>query len=351
VTRAREAAEQTAETASEASVTADAEPREHAQERSLAFARDDAAEMGTERDSRYLDDRSCPEDWSPETTAELETTLVGRYGEYTIKQAFLGITDYRCELTMKPNAKAKGKQIGWVQVVRRAKLGKPWGTHDKEQGISEDKARRTDAKTGFRVDRHDPEATKTPFFGMAKGDDGKLTAGRHVAVGKHGGADPHMIDTPTLYGEDDLEFISTPTDIATGAQYDAIKWGCVQNCATRIAQHVTPTIVEAGDDDMAGRDRAINLWNSDVANDDIDKVPLHADPAGIAKQLGGMLAAGAETDERAVRDALAKIKDGELRKRVIACYLLETGATLSADLERKLSREALDGLAAWLADG
>jgi len=41
------------------------------------------------------------------------------------------------------------------------------------------------------------------------------------------------------------------------------------------------------------------------------------------------------------------VTDADVRARVAACYKLETGRELKADLEAKLSADELKGLDAW----
>jgi len=289
--------------------------------------------------------------WKP-SEDKTETKLTGTYGEFSVKHGFNYDTstgwEYEVKITMKANDKAKAGKIGWIQVVRRTKgSGGGWATGKDDQGMTEERAKRTDAKTGFRVDRVSAPEKKTPFYGMNKGNDGKLSAGGNTTIGKHGGADAYLYDAPGLYDKDELEFVSTATDLDTGAQYDAVRWGCKYDKDGKVATEVTPTLITAGEDLLAGRDRAINKWNTDVATGDIDKVPTTADPAATAKTLSGMLS-GSKVDEAGVANTLKGITDGDLRKRVKASYQLETGKTLADDLRAHLGKDALAGLDEWL---
>jgi hypothetical protein len=325
----------------------DLEAEEGAVERSQAFASSDAARMGQEEHAPPQEEG----EWKP-STDKAETKLTGTYGEYTVKHGYNYDTDsgweYEVKITMKANDKAKADKIGWIQVVRRTKGSSGgWATGKNDQGMTEERAKRTDSKTGFRVDRASATEKKTPFYGMNKGTDGKLSAGGNTKIGKHGGTDAYLYDAPGLYDKDELEFLSTATDIDTGTQYDAIKWGAKYDKAGKVATEITPELVKAGDPMMAGRDRAINKWNTDVATGDIDKVPTTADPAATAKTLSGMLG-GTGVDEESVKKCLKDITDADLRKRICACYKLETGRELGTDLSSNLSKEALSGLEAWL---
>lgn len=323
------------------------EAEQGVEERSQAFAQADAAKMGEEEHAPKDEEGS----WKP-SEDKTETKLTGTYGEYSVKHGFNYDSDtgweYEVKITMKANDKATADKIGWIQVVRRSKGSSGgWATGKDDQGMSEERAKRTDSKTGFRVDRVSAPSKKTPFYGMNKGTDGKLSAGGNTKVGKHGGTDAYLYDAPGLYDKDELEFVSTATDIDTGTQYDAVKWGCKYDKAGRVATEITPELVKAGDPLLAGRDRAVNKWNTDVATGDIDKVPTTADPAATAKTLAGMLG-GTSTDEESVKKCLTDITDEDLRKRICACYKIETGRTLGDDLRANLSKEALVGLDAWL---
>ena len=46
--------------------------------------------------------------------------------------------------------------------------------------------------------------------------------------------------------------------------------------------------------------------------------------------------------------SLKAIADPDLRKRVQACYRVETGRSLADDLKAHLSKASLSGLDAWL---
>jgi hypothetical protein len=289
--------------------------------------------------------------WKP-SEDKTETKLTGTYGEFSVKHGFNYDTstgwEYEVKITMKASDKAKAGKIGWIQVVRRTKgPGGGWATGKDDQGMSEERAKRTDSKTGFRVDRVSAPEKKTPFYGMNKGTDGKLSAGGNTKIGKHGGADAYLYDAPGLYDKDQLEFVSTATDLDTGTQYDAVHWGCKYDKTGKVATEVTPTLITAGEDLLAGRDRAINKWNTDVATGDIDKVPTTADPAATAKTLSGMLS-GSPVDAPRVASTLMATTDGDLCKRVKASYKLETGKALADDLRAHLAKEALAGLDEWL---
>lgn len=291
------------------------------------------------------------ETWKP-STAKKTDTLAGTYGEYKVKHGFaydaIDGWSYEVELTMTANEKATAEKIGWIQTVRRSKgSGGGWASGKDDQGMTDERAKRTDDKTGFRVDRASAPDKKTPFYGMDKGSDGKLSAASNTKVGKHGGTNAYLYDGPGLYDKDELEFVSTATDMATGAQYDAVHWGCKYDKAGKVATETTPALIKAGDELLAGRDRAINKWNTDIAKGDIDKVPTTADPAATARTLSGQLG-GTGVDEAGVTTSLKAVTDEDLRKRIQACYKVETGRSLADDLKTKLSKDALTGLDAWL---
>ena len=313
--------------------------REQAEQRSLGFAREDAAAM---------DEEAAPDEeagWSP-ATSHAETKLTGTFGEYTVKHGF-NAAEYYIEITMKPNAKATAAKIGFVQVVRRSNGDKGgWSTGAKDQGMTAERAKRTDQKTGWRVDRTSAPEKKTPFYGMNKGSDGKLTASNHARVGKHGGDDPWIRDKSALLANDKMQFLSTATDMAKGTQYDAIAWGFTHDKANQTATEETPTIVKAGDERMAGRDIAIDKWNTDAAGGDVDKVPTTADPGATARELVGALH-GWGTNEDAIRKALKPISDADLKARVKAAYKALAGRELYDDLHDTLGADQLKTFEQW----
>lgn len=57
---------------------------------------------------------------------------------------------------------------------------------------------------------------------------------------------------------------------------------------------------------------------------------------------------GSSVDEAGATSALKAVTDADLRKRIQACYKLETGRALADDLKAHLSKDALTGLEAWL---
>jgi hypothetical protein len=96
-------------------------------------------------------------EWKP-STDKTETTLAGTYGEYKVKHGFTeDPTDgweYEVKITMTANDKATAEKIGWVQVVRRSKgAGGGWAAGTDDRGMTDERAKRTDAKTGFPFDR------------------------------------------------------------------------------------------------------------------------------------------------------------------------------------------------------
>lgn len=305
-----------------------------------------------------VDSAAAPpeEDFKP-TTGTKKTTVKGTFGDYEVEHGLTKLHDktrnppwgeYTLKITMKPNAKTGTSTIAFVQTVRRLTTGGGWATKATDSGMNAERAKRTDSKTGFRVDRYDATATKTPFYGMQKGGDGKLTETSNTHQGKHGGDDPWMKDVPGTLDPDKIQFTATATDIADGIQFDAIGWGFEYDSAKKVYSEETPSLVMAGSERMAGRDRAISKWNTDVATtgSGIDKVPTKSDPAAVATTLQTALSA-ATVDKTAVRTTLLAVTDADVRARVAACYKLETGRELKADLEAKLSVDELKGLDAW----
>lgn len=278
-----------------------------------------------------------------------ETKLKGNYGEYKISGSFvpgkLLQWAYQCEIEMKPSSKAKSEGIAWVQVVRRHDtFTDDWAKTREQQGIDGERAKRTDPKTGFRIDRKDATKQKSPFYGLDKKTGGLETSSRNARTGKYGGENPWMRDTPDVFDNDQLEFITTATDMEKGIQFDAIQWGVTFNKAQNVAAPDTPRLIAGGGSQLAGRDRAIDLWNREIANGEIDKLPTTSNPAATARALSGMITG---KDAAKVIDTLSKITDPDLRKRVVACYREETDRELRHDLQTVLSSADQKKLEAW----
>jgi len=299
------------------------------------------------------DDRAPPEestDWVSNVRLK-ETKLKGKYGEYAMSGAFVPGTvkqwGYRVELEMKPNGKAKSERIAWVQVVRRYdNRADDWAKRSQEQGMTPDRARRTDPKSGFRVDRATSTEGKSPFYGMNKQPDGTRTPSSKVRIGKYGGDNPWMRDTPELYNKDQVEFVTTATDMETGTPFDAIQWGVTLDTAASVATPDIPKLIEGGDSHIAGRDRAIDLWNREIANGTIDKLPTTSNPPATARALSALIAAGKQPAK--IVELLATITDPDLRKRVATCYREETDRPLREDLRKVLSDTDRKRLGGWL---
>jgi hypothetical protein len=296
------------------------------------------------------------EDWKPATGTKT-TTLAGTFGDFTVEHGLTkapdpsktdGWGDYNIKITMTPNAKTGSSTIAFIQVVRRGELSGAWHTKSTDPFMGAERAKRTDPKSGFKVDRYDATKAKTPFYGMQKtGSSVSETSNTHA--GKHGGDKPWLKDTPGVGpNPENAEFVATATDQSDGTQFDAVKWGFKYEATSKIYAEVTPVLVKAGSEEIAGRDRAIKKWNDDVATtgSGIDKVPVKNDPAATASTLSTGLAA-AKVDEAAVTATLKAITDPDLRLRVAACYHMETGRKLADDLKAKLSTAALGGLTDW----
>jgi hypothetical protein len=57
-----------------------------------------------------------------------------------------------------------------------------------------------------------------------------------------------------MANNDELEFVHTATDMAIGAQYDAVHCGATYDKASQVVTEATPSPVEAGDGLLAGLD-------------------------------------------------------------------------------------------------
>lgn len=304
-----------------------------------------------------LGDATRPdEDWKPATGTKT-TTLTGTFGDYTVDHGLTsapdpkktdGWGDYYIKITMTPNAKTGSSNIAFVQVVRRGEVSGGWHTKATDPFMGAERAKRTDPKSGFKVNRYDATKAKTPFYGMQKSGSG-ISETSNTHAGKFGGDKPWMKDVPGVGpNPENAEFVATATDQADGTQFDAVKWGFKYEATSKTYVEVAPVLVKAGSAEIAGRDRAIKKWNDDVATSGsgIDKVPTKNDPASTANSLAAALGA-AKVDEAKVTSALAAITNADLRLRIAACYEMETGRKLSDDLKAKLSATAVGGLTDW----
>ena len=303
----------------------------------------------------------CPEkeqaqSWTP-ATGKTTTKLTGTYGDYEVEHGLIkapdpsksdGWGEYFLKITMTPNAKTGSSQIGFVQVVRRGELSGAWHTKASDPFMGAERAKRTDPKSGFKVDRYDATKAKTPFYGMQKGSGG-LTETSNTHAGKYGGDKPWLKDVPGVGpNPENAEFVATATDMANGTQFDAVKWGFKYDSASKTYVEITPTLVKAGSNEIAGRDRAVKKWNDDVATSGsgIDAVPVTSDPAGTASTLNTALN-GSTVDKNKVTTTLTAITDADLRLRVAACYEMEVGRKLADDLKAKLSSSERAQLTDW----
>lgn len=132
-----------------------------------------------ERADMGIDAATSPpeEDFKP-TTGTKKTIVKGTFGDYEIEHGLTKLYDktrtppwgeYTLKITMKPNARTGSSAIGFVQTVRRLTSGGGWATRATDSGMNAERAKRTDSKTGFRVDRYDATATKTCVLRHAEG--------------------------------------------------------------------------------------------------------------------------------------------------------------------------------------
>lgn len=152
--------------------------------------------------------------------------------------------------------------------------------------------------------------------------------------------------TPELYNKDQVEFVTTATDMETGTPFDAIQWGVTLDTAANVATPDVPKLIEGGDSHIAGRDRAIDLWNREIANGTIDKLPTTSNPPATARALSALIAAGKQPAK--IVELLGTITDPDLRKRVATCYREETDRPLREDLRKVLSDTDRKKLGGWL---
>ncbi|KAB2898096.1 MAG: annexin [Kofleriaceae bacterium] len=301
------------------------------------------------------DEGKPDEDWKP-AIGKNTTALKGVYGDFSVEHGLTsapdpskadGWGDYFLKIEMTPNAKVGTSKIAFIQVVRRGEVSGAWHTKSSDPYMGAERAKRTDAKSGFKVDRYDATKAKTPFYGFNKSATGAVAPGANTAIGEHGGAKAMLKDVPGVGpNPENAEFVATATDTTDGTQFDAVKWGFKYEASSKTYAEVTPTLVLAGSTEIAGRDRAIKKWNDDVATGDIDKVPVKDDPVAVAKILQTAMS-GIGTDEATIFATLKPITSPDLRKRVAACYQMETGNSLASDLKSELSGDDLKKVADW----
>lgn len=221
------------------------------------------------------------EDFKPAIGTK-ETKLAGTFGEFTVKHGLTkapskgDLGEYAAHIEMTPNKKAGDSKIAFIQVVRSAnEPGSAWHTKKDDPGMTAERAKRTDAKSGMRVDRADPAGDKTPFYGMYKDDKGQLNAYSTARVGWFGGPKPMLDDAPSVADPRTREFVATATDTKTGTEFGAVNWGFSFDSKSKHSGEVTPDLVDAKSDLIKGRDTAMDKWNTEVATKDsgIDKVP------------------------------------------------------------------------------
>lgn len=300
--------------------------------------------------------RTPPPPFSPAIGTKT-TTLIGTFGEYTVIHGLTRNYDtsrsppwgeYKARITLKPNAKTGGHEVAFIQTWRQKDVSTGARvTAANPPNVSAEEAGRMDPKSGMAVDRASPTRDKTPFFGMARSGSG-LTEFSTAHKGKFGGDDAFMEDKPGFNDPYEIEFTATATDMTDGTPFDAIGWGFKYDSASRTFAEVTPFIVKAGSEQIAGRDRAYKKWNDTVATSGsgIDKIAIPFDPVTTATTVHSALTAS-PVDAAKVRTTLLAITDADKQARTAACYEVENGHKLKDDLTAKLSAEDRKGLEAW----
>jgi len=286
----------------------------------------------------------------PERTNLHPRTLPGKYGDYLVQFAPVKVTKdgekhdaIKINIKMTPKANVTARQVGYIQVTRLSEDGgRTWATQ-KSQAMSDQRVKRTDKKTGFRVDRGEDD--KTAVYGTSKSDDGGLKATDNAKLGNPGGAE--MTDRPWVLPSKHAEFISTATDTTTGQQFDAISWGYKAD-ATHV-EAIEPSIIDTYDERLAGRDRAIHQWNDKIATEDgsIAKAPIDFDPVEAAGMLKQNLEGGNKDFLKMTLENPSN-RTPEHIKKIKVQYQMETGKALASDLKNVLDDKDEKKFKDWL---
>ncbi len=214
-----------------------------------------------------------------------KTQLKGTYGEFNVEHGLDKLPtdtksgEYYVRIEMTPNAQTNGKDISFLQTVRRGTTAGNYSSKATDSGMTKERAERTTAE-GWRVDRADPAKDKTPLYGMKKNASGDVVSRGNAETGKFGGNKPWMRDVPNVLDPTVMEFVATAIEPAAGTDFGAVSWGFEYDSSASLYKEKTPALVSPGDPSLAARSEAIKKWNDAVAKpgSGIDQAPQVAPP-------------------------------------------------------------------------
>jgi hypothetical protein len=220
----------------------------------------------------------------PPATGKKTKTLKGTFGDFKVEHGLTSLPsagsngEYYIRIDMTPNAKTGTSTIGFLQSVRRGTSTGNWSVKATDSGMDADRAARATSE-GWRVDRADPSADKTPLYGMKKNAAGAVVSRGNADTGKYKGANPWMYDKVGVVDPSVLQFSTTAIDVATGAGYGAIGWGFEYDTSRKYYKEEDPVLLSKGDYRLNSRDASITKWNSAVATtgSGIDAAPAVTD--------------------------------------------------------------------------
>lgn len=180
---------------------------------------------------------------------------------------------YYFNLEMTPKETTGESEIGFVQVARQSESGGDISKEATDYKMNDYFAGLTEQESGWALDRANASRDKTPFYGMYNDSAGNTQQYSTSKVGKFGGSKALLHDVPSVGMKDKMEFTATAMDMKTGKEFGAVAWGFEYNEADKVYKEETPKLINSGSERLAGRDRAVDHWNDNIATGDIDKVP------------------------------------------------------------------------------
>lgn len=180
---------------------------------------------------------------------------------------------YYFNLEMTPKETTGESEIGFMQVARQSESGGGISLEADDYKMNDYFASLTEQESGWALDRANASRDQTPFYGMYKDSAGDIQQYSTSRVGRYGSSTALLHDVPSVGLTDKMEFTATAMDMSTGREFGAVAWGFEYNEAEGIFREETPQLVDSGSERLQGRDRAVDHWNENIANDNIDQVP------------------------------------------------------------------------------